>query len=756
MSNMLQWFGARNRMLDGAVLILGSSQIFLASTGLCDAIFMQDRKINREAAPDQSISAEDFDPKNKYPYLLNGIGYPLACSVEMNHPAALDPQRCNRSSSSYNPPFIQRAVYPATGTVDQIVFAGEAATVDSGGHRLFWNLINTAAQPGFVWADPAAPIASRRYIQFAYLSKGLVDNSGAFGGLNAVLDQKLYFRNSVNGALSSFVVDPTYQQLRDCPDTDPNDNPDDGNTQLCIQKTFEPLVVAGQSVLTPVVGAAVNSGFGANFPGIGSIGTGFDGDLLVPFMLTQPQNPANPTVTSFSDAYVLRGKWSTDGSTLTWTQSAKAAIAVSNSTRGADEPTVLELDASGRCIMVARGSNEDFARTGGFPHTPAVIAGHYWLFQSIDGCRTWTGPPTRWGFNDGTNFFAPAANSMLFRSPQNNRVYWIGDISASNSDGNWPRTTLIAAEVDTQNPGIIKDSATVIDKMDVTASDSDQLQLNNGQLSIQNHDAYDGTHTADHSNTAFGFWPRQDLDCTADATYHGRKPLTASSYYQMGMSTANTAQLGVVADSANLRHLLTWSSTHNDVVAWHLRRRFLSGDPLTDLWQEVGPPLPATSTGTTIAGYLGWQEAEYEVVAERPGGVGEVSNRVTARFATWSGPRLSFSFPTEANAGDHVSLGSVSIGWKYTASGNLTGFRLFRRFYNSDGTVDPWTVVTDLPASLRSTTMSGYTQDQRFDLYLQALDTPSQPISNAVSIRFPAQSNPASCNKGLTYQYLPY
>jgi hypothetical protein len=173
---------------------------------------------------------------------------------------------------------------------------------------------------------------------------------------------------------------------------------------------------------------------------------------------------------------------------------------------------------------------------------------------------------------------------------------------------------------------------------------------------------------------------------------------------------------------------------------------------------QLGVPFPATSSGTTISGYLGWQEAEYEVVAERPGGVGEVSNRVTVRFPTWTGPRLSFAFPTESNAGDHVPLGTIGLRWTYTASGALTGFRLFRRYYNDkDHTVGAWSAVGDIPAGQRTITLSGYSQTDRFDLYLQALDTPSAPSSNAVFIRFPSASNPDNnCDSPAANLYLPY
>jgi hypothetical protein len=42
---------------------------------------------------------------------------------------------------------------------------------------------------------------------------------------------------------------------------------------------------------------------------------------------------------------------------------------------------------------------------------------------------------------------------------------------------------------------------------------------------------------------------------------------------------------------------------------------FLSGDPLTVLWEEVGGQLTGTAIGTSIADCQPYQEVEYEVVA---------------------------------------------------------------------------------------------------------------------------------------------
>jgi hypothetical protein len=457
---------------------------------------------------------------------------------------------------------------------------------------------------------------------------------------------------------------------------------------------------------------------GATPPRVGFIGSSVGGDVLLPITITDGINHQN--ITSFSDAYVVRGKWNAAGTDLTWTQSAVAAVPAAWSTRGADEPAILDVDSTGKCMIVVRGSNQSNVRDP--EQLSKHIAGHYWLFQSMDGCRTWSGPPTRWGYSDGTPFFSPAANSILFRSPRNNRVYWIGHISASNSDGNWPRTTLIAAEVDLQNPGIIKDTVTVVDKADFGRDDTDLVHINNGQLAMQ------------VGGSAFVYLPRQDFGC-ADCSHE-------YSWYEIDVATVGSVQLSV-APGASLSHALSWSSSATDVVKWHVRRRYLSGAPLSDLWVEVGD-LPGEAGSTTIAGYEAWQEAEYEVVAERSNGAALTSNRVIKRHPGWTGPRLSLEFPRENAAGDAVPRGEIWLRWTHAPTFAVQSYRLSRRYFAPNGSAGPWHVVGYIPASNRSVTLAGYLETDRFEMYLTAIGSlpQLQQSSNLLYIRFPSPSTP--------------
>jgi hypothetical protein len=653
---------------------------FLPSIAFCDALYFQERVINQaQAVPP---TRPPF-PSEKISSYSNPVGLPIACNIARKYPAAPQniAQRCDPNSSSYDPPSMQQALYPVETVTGALFSLPEDHGPDGLGHLVYWNLLGSQAQPGFVYIDPAR----HRYVQFAYLSKNVVDDSSV--GSYVVNDLKLYYRVSLNDGASF-------------------DTPGG---------LFRPVIQTGPGydVLHPFAPVYVNRN-GVALPGTANIISSFNGDILVPLLITPlDQSDIDYTkVTSYTDDYVLRGTWNSSGTDLTWKLGEIAHIPSTISTRGADEPAILELDATGRCIMVARGSNQ----FGSSNESNENIAGHYWLFQSNDGCRTWNSGPTRWGYNDGTPFFSPAANSILFRSPQNSRVYWIGLISASNSHGNWPRTTLVAAEVDLQNLGVIKDSVTVVDEMGWVAGDTDLLQLNNEQIAVQ------------PNGSAFVYWPRQDF---------GRSQSDqATSWYQIAQSTSNTALLSVSVDGSNLSHGLSWSSSRHDVEQWHVRRRYSSGDPLADLWTEVGA-LPGASVGTTISGYLPWQEAEYEVVAQHSDGTAEVSNRTIARFPAWQGPRLSFFFPTETAAGDLVPKQTVGLRWTYEGSATLSGFRLFRRYY-TDGTPGAWAAVGDLSASQRGTTLSGYLPTDQFDLYLQPLSSPPAAISNVANIRFPA------------------
>lgn len=664
--------------------------------GSCDALYFQTRVIKR-TEPDKYTEFPSFPLSALARYNAYSDGHPNGPGLPTPHAGCDVAARYAATLTALGLPAcppMQQVLYPPQGPnndapPDNVLFNSDITA--SGVNFNVWNLINSQSQPGWVYAD------GTHFVQFASLTKNVLENPlvNPAGSASIFNDEKVYYWISSDHGLSF-----------------------NSNELL-------PLIQSGAqySGFHPLDPVNLNHN-AARTPGTNAIGSGFNStDVLLPITVTRP-DLTTPAITSFTDAYVVRGVWSGTGAatTLSWTLSNPASLPSSLSTRGADEPSVLELDATGRCILVARGSNES---NSGF------TAGHYWLFQSADGCRTW-GTPTIWGYDDGTPFYAPASNCVLFRSPRNGRVYWVGAISASNPEGNWPRTTLVAAEVDLEHLGIIKDTATIVDRMDVANEDTDLLQLNNQQIAVQ--PPGDGA----SAGQAFVYWPRQDFgcsNCSHDPT----------SWYQLGVASGNDATLNVSVDEANLAHSLSWSTTTTDVVRWHLRRRFLSGNPLTDLWEEIGCSqastgdcsFPATTTSATITGYEPYQEVDYEIVAEKDDGSAETSNRVTVRFPGYAEIRLSFAFPTEPYPSAQPPINSVALRWTYAPVGS--GFRLFRRYTRCTQpcTLNTWAAVGDIAADGRTVTLGGYDLTDQFDLYLQSLDGTGY-TSNIINVRFPA------------------
>jgi len=179
-----------------------------------------------------------------------------------------------------------------------------------------------------------------------------------------------------------------------------------------------------------------------------------DGTLLVPVLIA----PAGPDGNYFNagggytytDGAVLRGRWGPDGRHLQWERSELIKIDPNLSTRGADEPT-LEVLADGRLLMLIRGSNDKK------PHLP----GRRWMAYSSDQGRTWT-KPVPWTYTDGSAFFSPAASSQLL-AHSSGRLFWLGNISPTNTTGNRPRYPFIIGEVDRRTGLLERQRVRVVD-----------------------------------------------------------------------------------------------------------------------------------------------------------------------------------------------------------------------------------------------------------------------------------------------------
>ncbi|MFA6102862.1 MAG: sialidase family protein [Victivallaceae bacterium] len=154
---------------------------------------------------------------------------------------------------------------------------------------------------------------------------------------------------------------------------------------------------------------------------------------------------------------------------IKWTMSNVLNISPELSTRGLCEPAVAELK-DGRILMIMRGSNP-----GGYGKISAVPSRKWYSFSS-DGGKTWSAVKS-WTYSDGELFFSPASGSRLIRNSKNDVLYWIGNITSENPQGNLPRRPLVIAEVDEISGCIIKESArTVADKEE---NHSEYIQFSN-------------------------------------------------------------------------------------------------------------------------------------------------------------------------------------------------------------------------------------------------------------------------------------
>jgi len=192
-----------------------------------------------------------------------------------------------------------------------------------------------------------------------------------------------------------------------------------------------------------------------------------DGTLLVPVIIT-PLGPAgtyhNPGGGyTYSDAAALRGRWREDGR-ISWELSGLIQADPARSTRGMDEPTFAELP-DGTVLAVLRGSNHTK------PHLPA----RRWISRSADGGRTWSAPEP-WTYDDGEAFFSPSSCSQLVPH-SSGRLFWIGNISPKNPDGNRPRYPLVIGEVDVRSGRLLRATVGPVD--DRGPEDSEMMSLSN-------------------------------------------------------------------------------------------------------------------------------------------------------------------------------------------------------------------------------------------------------------------------------------
>ncbi len=241
-------------------------------------------------------------------------------------------------------------------------------------------------------------------------------------------------------------------------------------------KTFSPfrlIMQAGNSKDEPVKGVKIGRN-GYTIPLTSAFIKSSNGEIMVPVHLhpwdSEKQtiyNPANAYL--FGDSGVLIGKWINNKQDIRWEFGEWARIDHKLSTRGLFEPSIAEL-SPGRFAMIMRGSN----------YTNSNLPGYSWISYSTDYCRTWSAPKP-FTYADGSNFYTPASCSTLFRSVHNGILYWVGNITGKNPNGNHPRHPLVIGRVDEKNFGLIKDTVVTIDQRH-PEKENERVELSNYKI----------------------------------------------------------------------------------------------------------------------------------------------------------------------------------------------------------------------------------------------------------------------------------
>lgn len=237
---------------------------------------------------------------------------------------------------------------------------------------------------------------------------------------------------------------------------------------------FKLIVTEGKTAMEPIEAVKIGRN-GYTYPFTCPIVKASNGEIMVPINLhpwdeenQKIYNPADAFL--FGDSGVLIGRWTADGQDIEWHFGEWLRIDHRRSTRGLFEPSIIELKPPGRFAMVMRGSN----------YTQPDLPAYTWLSFSEDFCRTWS-KPQPFGFSDGSQFYAPASCSTLFRSLVTKELYWIGNVLEENSNGNHPRNPLMIAKVDEENFGLIKSSMAMIDERQL-GKEGDKVELSNYKI----------------------------------------------------------------------------------------------------------------------------------------------------------------------------------------------------------------------------------------------------------------------------------
>jgi hypothetical protein len=191
-----------------------------------------------------------------------------------------------------------------------------------------------------------------------------------------------------------------------------------------------------------------------------------DGSIILPVQIA-PLGPDGKLYNpgggyTYTDVAILHARWK--GNHLVWRMAELIKGDPARTTRGMIEGTLATL-ADGRLIVVMRGSND----------RKQSLPGYRWISYSSDGGWHWTAPAP-WTYTSGESFYSPSSCSQLLRH-SNGKLYWLGNISATNPRGNLPRRPFYVGEVDQDTGLLIRDSLILVD--DRQPGDDEILLLSN-------------------------------------------------------------------------------------------------------------------------------------------------------------------------------------------------------------------------------------------------------------------------------------
>jgi hypothetical protein len=165
------------------------------------------------------------------------------------------------------------------------------------------------------------------------------------------------------------------------------------------------------------------------------------------------------------------GKWDATTEEYHWTTGARVDVLPEVSARGLMEPEVAELK-DGRLLVVWRGS------TKGWDGTEARSPGRKLFSLSADDGRTLSSP-AEWTYEDGSSFYSPSSFHRIIRHSMTDRLYWLGNISATPPSGNSPRYPLVIVAIDEAKAAPRRGTVTAIDDRQVGQGD---IQFSNFSL----------------------------------------------------------------------------------------------------------------------------------------------------------------------------------------------------------------------------------------------------------------------------------